>query len=255
MTKILILDIETAPKLAYVFQFWNTNVGLNQTLSSTYIMSYAAKWLGKPGVAYSETRDENDEILCEQLAAYMDTADMVIAHNGSKFDIPIIRARCVLHGIKPWSPVKEIDTLKVAKREFRFDRNSLAYLAGYLGVEEKGEHKDFPGFELWSECIKGNPAAWREMKKYNIQDVETLEEVYLKLRPWMTNHPNLGVGAELDRPVCPKCGSHHIQLRGYATTNVGKYHKYQCQDCGGWARARFTVYPKDKRKQLIVNAV
>lgn len=255
MTKILIVDLETAPKLAYVWSFWQTNVGMNQTLSNTYILSYAAKWLGDEGVAYAETRDENDEILCEQLSHYFDSADMVIAHNGSRFDIPIVRARCILHGIKPWSPIKEIDTLKVAKREFRFDRNSLAYLADYLGVEEKGEHKEFPGFELWSECIKGNPAAWREMKKYNIQDVETLEQVYLKLRPWMRQHPNVGVFEEKARPVCPKCGSEHIQFRGYTVTNVGKYRKFQCNDCGGWARTRFTEYDREKRKALVINAV
>ncbi len=255
MNKILVVDIETAPKMAYVWSFWQTNVGLNQTLSSTYIMSYAAKWLGDKTVAYSETRTEDDEILCEQLASFFDAADIVIAHNGSKFDIPIVRARCLLHGINPWSPIKEIDTLKVAKREFRFDRNSLAYLADYLGVEEKGEHKEFPGFELWSECIKGNPAAWREMRKYNIQDVDTLEEVYLKLRPWITNHPNLGVRDEKDDCSCPKCGSKHLQWRGYAYTNVGKYRKFQCQDCGGWGRTRFSEYPKDKRHALVTNAV
>tara|TARA_Y100001973_G_scaffold106665_1_gene186304 strand:- start:28851 stop:29615 length:765 start_codon:yes stop_codon:yes gene_type:complete len=253
--KILLVDLETSPRLAYVFGFWNQNIGLKQTLTSTYIMSYACKWLGDEGVAYAETRDENDEVLCEQLATYFDSADIVIAHNASKFDIPLLRARCLFHGIKPWSPIKEIDTLKVVKREFRFDRNSLAYLADYLGVEEKEEHKEFPGFELWSECIKGNPAAWREMRKYNIQDVETLEQVYLKLRPWMRAHPNVGVFEEKARPQCPKCGSEHIQFRGYTTTNVGKYRKLQCQDCGGWARTRFTEYDKDKRKQLVINAV
>lgn len=72
MAKILIVDIETAPKLAYVWGFWNTNVGLNQTLSSTYIMSYAAKWLGDEGVAYAETRTEDDLTLREQLSAYFD---------------------------------------------------------------------------------------------------------------------------------------------------------------------------------------
>ncbi len=137
----------------------------------------------------------------------------------------------------------------------RFDRNSLPYLAEYLGVEEKEGHKEFPGFELWSECIKGNPAAWREMKKYNIQDVTTLEQVYLKLRPWIRNHPNVGVFEEKARPVCPKCGSEHIQFRGYTVTNVGKYRKFQCNDCGGWARTRFTEYDKEKRKALVINAV
>lgn len=252
---ILIVDLETAPKLAYVWGFWNTNVGLNQTLSSTYIMSYAAKWLGSQTVYYSETRTEDDKALCKELAVLFDTADMVIAHNGQRFDIPIVRARCVLHGINPWSPIKVIDTLKVAKREFRFDRNSLAYLAEYLGVESKEEHKNFPGFELWSECIKGNPEAWEEMQKYNIQDVETLEQVYLKLRSWDTKHPNIGVFMEQDKVICAKCGGDHVQFRGYTYTNVSKFRKFQCQGCGGWGRTRFTEYPKDKRKSLTVNAV
>lgn len=241
--------------MAYVWSFWKTNVGLNQTLSTTYIMSYAAKWLGSDEVVYNETRDEDDKRLCAELSAFFNQADVVVAHNGSKFDIPIIRARCVLHGLKPWSPIKEIDTLKVAKKEFRFDRNNLAFLADYLGVEEKEEHKEFPGFELWSECLKNNPKAWEEMRKYNIQDVDTLEQVYLKLRPWIRNHPNLAVHLEQDRVVCPKCQSSHIQWRGYAYTNVGKYRKYQCQTCGGWGRTRFTEYDKDKRKDLTVNAV
>jgi len=253
--RILVVDIETAPKLAYVWGFWNTNVGLNQTLSSTYIMSYAAKWLGKDEMYYNETRTEDDKQLCGELAAMFGDADMVVAHNGDKFDIPIVRARCILHGIRPWSPIKQIDTLKVAKREFRFDRNSLAYLAEYLDVAPKEEHKKFPGFELWSECIKGNPEAWEEMQVYNIQDVLTLEQVYLRMRPWISNHPNIGVFLEKDRPVCPKCGGDHVQFRGYAHTNVGKYRKFQCQGCGGWGRTRYTEYPKEQRAQLVVNAV
>ena len=93
------------------------------------------------------------------------------------------------------------------------------------------------------------------MRTYNIQDVETLEEVYLKLRPWDTRHPNLGVHEESDRPMCGKCGSSHLQRRGYAYTNVGKYRKLQCMGCGGWMRTRHTEYPKGVRHQLVVNAV
>ena len=97
--------------------------------------------------------------------------------------------------------------------------------------------------------------AWAENKEYKVGDVLALEDLYLAMRPFITNHPNLGVFMEEDRPVCPKCGSHHIQYRGYAYTNVGKYHRIKCMDCGGWARTRFTEYPKEKRPQLIVNAV
>lgn len=111
------------------------------------------------------------------------------------------------------------------------------------------------GFELWLECLRQNEEAWAEMRKYNIQDVLTLEEVYTKMRPWIRNHPNVGVLKEEHDTVCPKCGSARLVHRGYATTSVGKYQRYRCSDCGGWSRSRFSVYPKEKRKALLVNAV
>ena len=36
--------------------------------------------------------------------------------------------------------------------------------------------------------------------------------------------------------VCPKCGSQHVNKRGFAETNVGKFQRYRCDDCGSWSR-------------------
>ncbi|MEL7422985.1 MAG: ribonuclease H-like domain-containing protein, partial [Bacteroidota bacterium] len=148
-----------------------------------------------------------------------------------------------------------IDTLRIAKREFRFDSNKLEYIAKVLGVEEKDQHKEFPGFELWAECMAGNPKAWKEMRLYNVQDVITLEQVYLKLRPWATNHPNVMVNKDSEEHACPKCGGTHLHRRGYQYTNTGKYQRYQCTDCGGWSRTRYTENTKEVRKSLLTNAV
>ena len=41
--KTLIIDIETAPSIAYVWQMWKANIGLNQVEERGYLMSYAAK--------------------------------------------------------------------------------------------------------------------------------------------------------------------------------------------------------------------
>jgi hypothetical protein len=255
MTKIITLDIETAPNVAYVWGFWKQNIGLKQVKENGYIMSFAAKELGKDKILYEENRSNNDKKLCESLIGVLDDADIIVAHNGISFDLPIILGRAAVHGLRPPSPYKVIDTLKAARRYFRFPSNTLAYLAKVFGVEEKLEHKDFPGFELWLECLRKNPAAWEEMKIYNIQDVETLEQVYLKMRPYILDHPNIGVYQEDDVPVCPKCGSKHIHFRGYYNTTVGKYRRFQCNSCGGWGRTRYTEYDKDKRKVLLTNAI
>ena len=254
MTRVLILDIETAPNMAYVWRFFKENVGAKQVLDHSFIMSFAAKWLNEEKTFYFSSNDYGEKNIVWALIELLDAADVVIAHNGNGFDLPTIQGRALVHGLKPPSPYRVLDTRLVAKSEFNFPSNSLEYLADVLGVEKKDQHKNFPGFLLWAECLKGNQEAWEELKTYNIQDVITLEQVYLKMRPWMKKHPNVAVGLEAARPLCPKCGSEHIQLRGYTTTNLYKYRKFQCQDCGGWSRTRFNLYPKEKKHVLLANA-
>lgn len=257
MAKILILDIETAPILALVWKTYKENIGTNQVLKSGHILSYAAKWLGENGVM-SGTCFENgdDSQVVEDLISLMDEADVIVAHNGNKFDIPWINGRALVHGYNPPSPSKYIDTLLTARKEFNFPHNSLKGLGEYLNCEySKYEHKEFPGFELWLECLKGNEKAWREMVKYNKMDVLLLEEIYLKMRPWIRNHPNIAVLEEEGKHICPSCGGDHLQRRGFAYTNAHKYQRYQCISCGSWSRTRFTEYPKENRKKLLGNAV
>ena len=251
---ILILDIETAPKVAYVWRFWQQNISPKQVLEHGHIMSFAAKWLGNDHIFYMENRTDDDKNLIWWLVRLLDEADIVIAHNGDKFDLPQIRARALVHNIPPPSPVKLIDTYKVVKKEFDFPSNSLEYVSNILDVKvKKGGHKKFPGFELWLECLRKNEEAWAELKEYNIQDVQALEEVYLKLRPWITNHPNVSVYDNTTDPSCPKCGSYRIQWRGYSYTSTGQFRRYQCNDCGGWARTRYTLLGKNEN--LLGNAV
>jgi hypothetical protein len=251
---ILLFDLECAPKVAYVWQFFKVFVQPDMVVQDGYLMTAAWKWLGAnhTGCFSIEDTPEDDYELTKMVAMLLDNADVVIAHNAKKFDIPLINARCLVHGIKPPSPYKIIDTLEIARKKFRFDSNKLEYLAMRLGCKPKGGHKKFPGFLLWKECMAGNPEAWKEMVDYNINDVETLEEIYLKMRPWMDQHPNIAhiIGGNATR--CAKCGSLHLQRRGTYKSNVGVYQRYQCVDCGGWSRSRFTE--ERGNKQFLGNA-
>lgn len=93
------------------------------------------------------------------------------------------------------------------------------------------------------------------MRKYNIQDVLTLEQVYLRMRPFILNHPNIGIFTQDEVHVCPACGSVHLHKRGTYKTNVGEYQRYRCMDCGKWSRGRTNVLDKDVRKELLTNAL
>jgi hypothetical protein len=252
---ILTLDIETFPLESYTWGTWDQNVGLEQIKTEWSIASVAAKWIDSKKVIYADTggrgkgKVRDDTRLLAGIWKLLDEADWVIAQNGVQFDIKKIDARLITLGFGPYSPIRVIDTLSVAKRRFAFTSNKLAWMSKHLTTTKKQEHKEFPGFELWKECLNDNPRAWAVMKKYNIADVLATEELYLRMRPWIVQHPSMSVYTDDEDPSCPKCGEENLQARGYAYTQQGKYQRYQCTDCSGWSRGKTNLLTKDKRKQ------
>ena len=143
--KILLLDIETAPNIAYVWGAWKQNVGQKQWVQKGHIMSIAWKWLNDDGIYYIENRKSNDKKLVTKVYELLDEADIVVAHNGQKFDLPVIIGRGVVHGLKPPSPYYVVDTLLTARKELRLVANSLANLCEELDLPRKDDHKKYPG--------------------------------------------------------------------------------------------------------------
>ena len=253
MPKILFIDIETSPILANVWGLWKQNISLDMIEDDWYIMSFSAKWLGERDVLYMDTRmsPENDGIIVRKIWSLFDEADFVIAHNGDKFDVKKINTRFILNGLQPPSPYKTVDTLKLARGSFAFTSNKLAFLTDKLCTEKKMDHGKYPGYKLWKECMAGNMEAWNEMEAYNKQDVVSLEELYLALRPWAKNHPVFSMFTpQVEEVVCPRCGSTSLQKRGKYITNAGVYQRYQCQDCGGWSKNRYTETDKQQKLNL-----
>ena len=252
---VLILDIETSPLLSYHWGVWQQNIGQPMRIDGdrSYMMSIAMKWLGDDKIHYFESRTEDDSDLVKSTIDFLDKADIVIAHNGKKFDLKKINAYAIINGLKPPSPYRQIDTLIEAKKNFSFERNTLAYIADVLECSPKLDHAKFSGFELWKECIAGNEDAWDEMKKYNIQDIRTLEEVYLKMRPYIKGHPNVVTTAGSIKPRCVSCGSHNLESTGYSVTNVSKFKRYKCADCGSFSRGRKNLLEKRERENLLTS--
>jgi DNA polymerase elongation subunit (family B)/predicted RNA-binding Zn-ribbon protein involved in translation (DUF1610 family) len=259
--KILTFDVETSPVEAYVWGLWDQNIPIDFIKTDWTIFSWAAKWLHGKRVMYRDTGGRGarnvrkDKHILKELRDLLDEADIVVAQNGKRFDVRKINARLIQHGIQPPSPYKVIDTMLVARKYFAFTSQKLKWTSSILTDSPKDEHKKFPGFELWQECLKDNPAAWAEMRKYNIQDVRATEKVYLKLRPWINNHPNLALLLESDRPVCPKCGSDKMVRQGcrISVKEQATYERYNCKACGGWARGKTMLTPLKKRRSMLVS--
>jgi hypothetical protein len=196
----------------------------------------------------------DDRRLMRELWELLDEADAVIAQNGKSFDLKMINGRMIQQGLGPYSPVKVIDTLLVSRDRFRFPSNKLAYVSKKLTDTPKSEHKSFPGFELWTEVLADNPKAWDEMLKYCETDVRATEKVYLKQRPWIRRHPNLGAYVEDKEPRCTNCASDKLQRRGYETSQQGRYPRFKCNECGTWMRGKAQQLAHEVRKNLLVGA-
>lgn len=232
--KILVFDIETAPNLAYVWGKYEQDV--IDFENEWYVLCWCAKWLDEKKIHSSKLNDyklfkkdkQNDYEVVKALWYLLDEADVVIAHNGDRFDIKKINARFIYHGFNPPTDYKSIDTLKVAKKHFSFNSNKLDEIGKLLDVGQKVKHA---GFSTWLGCMNGNKKDWDLMLKYNKQDVKLLEKVYYKLRPWITNHPNMNLLNNTIRN-CPNCGSDKLQKNGFRITKTNKYQRYKCINCG-----------------------
>lgn len=245
MIKLLHLDIETAPNLAYVWGLFNQNIGINQIVEAGYTLCWAAKWDGKREVIF---RTKNDEDWLTAIYDLLNEADAVIHYNGTKFDMPILNREFLEAGMTPPAPYSQIDLLKTVRRQFRFSSNKLDFVARQLGIGAKEQHK---GFELWKGCMEDDPKAWRIMKRYNIQDVRLLEDLYKVLVPWIPNPPNRALYVDPTDKVCPCCGSNNLLSNGLRHTLSQSYRRYQCQDCGGWSRERYTCVDAERRGSIL----
>ena len=258
--KILFLDIETAPMLGFIWSLWDQNVGLNQIEKDWYILSWAAKWEHEKRVMYedqSKANDiENDKDLMKKLWKVLDEADIVVTHNGIKFDHKKINARMIQHGLTPPSPYETIDTLKIAKKHFAFTSNKLEYLCSQLNKKYQkltSNQREYVGFYLWKACMNGVKKAWREMKHYNKLDVLALEELYGLLAPWEARINRLKYHDEILH-ACNNCGSENIKKNGTAYTSRGRYQRYKCHDCGAHFRDNKNHLSKAKRQSMLYKA-
>lgn len=237
-SRVLVLDIETSPLLVYVWNLKDQFVGLNQMVADWHIMAWSAKWLGEPASSI-EYRDQrhlkpgDDKPILQRLWKLLDQADIVITQNGKAFDAKKINARFMLHGMRPPSPYKHLDTYLIAKGIASFTSHSLEYLSERFCTKyKKLSHGRFPGLSLWAECLKGNQAAWKEMEEYNIHDVLATEELYMKIRAWApVSAPKL-----YNTPLkCSICGS-KAQRRGQELKGKTMVQRVRCQNpaCGKW---------------------
>ena len=236
--RILLFDIETAPMEVYTWSLQQHGwMNPDMVVKDWSIISWAAKWLFEPDVismrvSGTEAIDRTDASIINELWALLDEANIVIAHNGARFDARKANARFALNGLTPPMPYRIIDTLQVARQQFALSSFKLDYINQLFGLQKKGH----PGFDIWRRCVHGDEEALRVMDEYCKRDVMILEELYLHIRPWIKGHPNVSLYQDAETDACGNSGNTNLNWGGYYTTPAGKYRAFRCTNCGAIGR-------------------
>ena len=237
--KILLWDIETSMMNVGTFSLYPESIGHQNIIDDWYIISAAWKFLGKPKI-YSVCgvddpkrykRDIRDDYhVVKTIRDVLDDVDIIIGHNQNKFDIKKFKARLIFHQLPPLPKlIHSVDTLKEVKKIAAFSSNRLDYLTTHLC----GQGKMQTSSGLWLKVMQGDKTAHAEMVKYNKIDVVRLEELYLRLLPYLESHPHVGAIAGNDRDkTCPKCGSISQKIKGhrYSASGIRRV-QVQCCKC------------------------
>lgn len=180
--KTLFLDIETTPMQVYAWGLFDQNISIDQIIKSTEMLCFGARWLGEKKVIFRSVHHDGKKAMLEDLHKLMDEADVLVGWNSAAFDHKHINREFLENGMLPPSTVKDLDLMSVTKANFLFPSNKLDYVAQKLDVGAKVKHS---GFSLWLRCMDGDRKAWKEMKEYQIQDVNLLVDLYDILLPWL----------------------------------------------------------------------
>lgn len=247
--RVLFFDIETMPNDVYTWGLWKQNISIDKIIQPGRVFGFAAKWLGEKEVEFYSDFHTGHEGMVRAAHTLLSEADIVVTYNGANFDIPHMQREFLLAGLNPPKPYKQIDLLRVVRKQFRFISNKLDFVSQQLGLGRKVSHE---GFELWVKCMANDLKAWTRMAVYCKQDVRLTEKLYHYLLPWLTNAPHVG---QMDgtNDSCWACGGTKLVGDGTAFALVTSYRLYQCRGCGAWVRGSTRLQEATTTRQQKVN--
>jgi len=247
---VLILDIERMPGRAKIQhrgltiegEFWDLSgwkhtigyrIHPDNVLEWPRTICAAWNWYGQDRVHFaSEWGKGGREGMLRTIWDAYNKAQIVVGHNIDGFDTKKLKAEWLGIGLNPPSPFKSVDTLKVARREFGYESNTLDSLCTRLGLVAKTDRYEI---EVARAACAGNREAQRRIKGYNCGDIAATTGLYDILRPWHPSHPHSVMNTSDDRKSCNSCWTtdpDHFEANGFKLANQILYRLYLCRNCG-----------------------
>ena len=222
-SKIIIYDIETSRATVKVFWTGKQYVSQRQVVKEPSIISISWKWLGEDKVYDLRwDKEQSDREMMKSFLKEYNKADMVIGFNNNNFDNRWINARAMKYGFEVNVYVKSMDLMKQEKKLFRMIGYSMDYSSLFAKVERKQGHE---GILMWDMIEDGTPEQQEEylqkMVDYNIGDIVTTEELYLRLVPYLKHQVHFGVLHGGEKWSCPNTGREDVEFIRRTVTPAG----------------------------------
>ena len=229
--KRLFFDIETSPYIGYFWNLIKPIISYDMLKEPMKVICISYKWEGMSQIHRLDwDKNQCDKKMIARFIKIMDEADEIVAHNGDRYDVRVLRTRAVYHRLPMMPKYRTLDTLKKARSGFKFPSNRLDALAQYLGVGAKVKHE---GFSMWEKCMQGDLSALKDMGTYCDGDIVVLEDVYLTLQNYVRNNTHVGVHNGKLKASCPNCGSEDVGLLKNQFTAMGTIKRLmECTPCG-----------------------
>ena len=231
--KILVYDIETSRGVFKAFWTGKQYLGYKAMIKEPAIISISWKWIGGNKVHHlTWNKDHSDKDMVKKFLVHYNSADMVVGYNNENFDNRWVQARAMKYGFDFNTYIRSFDIYKQNKRLSRIVSYSMDYQAKFIDVAFKQSHE---GILMWDMIEDGTPSEQKEylqkMIDYNVGDIITTEEIYLKNRKYYGHKTHFGVLHGEEKYTCPNCGSSHVELYKTTVTPAGTIQRVMKCNC------------------------
>jgi len=137
-------------------------------------------WLTKDDIM----SDNEDKRVIETCIETMNKFDRIVTHFGTYFDIPFLRTRALVHGLKfpQYGNMYHTDVWKMAKKSLCIHSNRQGCVAEVLQGKTIKTRIDHPS---WRKAAFGNKEAMKEVVDHCEKDVPDLRKNYHSLLPFV----------------------------------------------------------------------
>jgi len=165
--KIVMFDLETYDLAA---DFGIIFIGAIKTFRKDEVFTYSMK-MGDPATM--------DHKIVLDIRDKLEEADYVVTYNGTRFDIPYLNTRLLIHGERPLKAIRHKDVYFTAKSHLRLQSKKLQSVEMAL-FGEGAKTPILPGF--WAKTLQGSKSHHDYIMEHCIIDVEILERVFETLK-------------------------------------------------------------------------